>query len=115
MFKVLVVDDDEELVSAVTELLERNGYEAVTAFSGNEAIEKYLASPDINVALVDLVMPMMDGFTLIDKLKEINSNIDVIIITGQGTVPTAVEAIKRGIEKTTKSSFYCLTSRMPVH
>ncbi len=96
MFKVLVVDDDEELVSAVSELLERNGYEPVTAFSGIEAIEKYSSYPDINVALVDLVMPMMDGFTLIDKLKEINKNIDVIIITGQGTVPTAVEAIKRG-------------------
>ncbi len=96
MFKVLIVDDDEELVSAVSELLERNGYEAVTAFSGNEAIDKYLSNPDINVALVDLVMPMMDGFTLIDKLKEINQNIDVIIITGQGTVPTTVEAIKRG-------------------
>ena len=96
MFKVLVVDDDEELVSAVCELLERNGYEAVKAYSGKEAMDKYMASPDINVALVDLVMPMMDGFTLIDNLKEINKNIDVIIITGQGTVPTAVEAIKRG-------------------
>ncbi len=96
MFKVLVVDDDEELVSAVSELLDRNGYEPVSAFSGIEAIEKYSSYPDINVALVDLVMPMMDGFTLIDKLKEINKNIDVIIITGQGTVPTAVEAIKRG-------------------
>jgi len=96
MFKVLIVDDDEELVSAVSELLDRNGYEPVSAFSGIEAIEKYSSYPDINVALVDLVMPMMDGFTLIDKLKEINKNIDVIIITGQGTVPTAVEAIKRG-------------------
>jgi len=96
MFKVLVVDDDEELVSAVKELLERNQYEVITAFSGKEAIDKYLASPEINLALVDLVMPMMDGFTLIDKLKEINKNIDVIIITGQGTIPTAVEAIKKG-------------------
>ena len=60
MFKVLVVDDDQELVSAVKELLERNDYEVITAFSGSEAIEKYLESPDINVALLDLVMPMMD-------------------------------------------------------
>ena len=96
MFKVLVVDDDEELVSAVKELLEKNNYEVLTAYSGEEAIKVYLDSPDISVALVDLVMPMMDGFTLIDRLKEINKNIDVIIITGQGTIPTAVDAIKRG-------------------
>ena len=96
MLKILVVDDDEELVNAVKELLEKNNYTVLTAYSGNEAIKIYQDSPDITVALVDLVMPMMDGFTLIEKLNEINKEIDVIIITGQGTIPTAVEAIKRG-------------------
>ena len=96
MLKILVVDDDEELVKAVKELLEKNNYTVLTAYSGNEAIKIYQDSPDITVALVDLVMPMMDGFTLIEKLNEINKEIDVIIITGQGTIPTAVEAIKRG-------------------
>lgn len=95
-FKVLVVDDDEELVSAVKELLERRKYEVITAFSGNEAIEKASAIHDINVALLDLVMPMMDGFTLLERIKGIHPEIDVIMITGHGTVPTAVEAIKRG-------------------
>jgi DNA-binding NtrC family response regulator len=94
--KVLVVDDDEELVSAVKELLERRKYEVITAYSGNEAIEKASTIPDISVALLDLVMPMMDGFTLLEKLKGIHPEISVIIITGHGTVPTAVEAIKRG-------------------
>ncbi|MGI9534667.1 MAG: sigma-54-dependent transcriptional regulator [Thermodesulfobacteriota bacterium] len=96
MFKVLVVDDDEELVIAVQELLEKNNYKVLTAFSGEEAIELYQNSPDVSIALVDLVMPMMDGFTLIDKLKEINKQIDIFIITGQGTIQTAVEAIKKG-------------------
>ena len=93
---VLVVDDDEELVSAVKELLERRRYEVITAFSGKEAIEKALALTHICVALLDLVMPMMDGFTLLEKIKEIHPEIDIIIVTGHGTVPTAVEAIKRG-------------------
>ncbi|MDA2921304.1 sigma-54 dependent transcriptional regulator, partial [Desulfobacterota bacterium AH_259_B03_O07] len=95
-FRVLVVDDDEELVSAVKELLERKKYEVITAYSGKEAIEKASAIFDIDVALVDLVMPMMDGFTLLDRLKGIQPELDVIIITGHGTVPTAVEAIKHG-------------------
>jgi DNA-binding NtrC family response regulator len=93
---VLVVDDDEELVSAIKELLERRGYEVITAFSGNEAIEKASSSPYICIALLDLVMPMMDGFTLLEKIREIHPPVSVIIITGYGTVPTAIEAIKRG-------------------
>lgn len=96
MFKVLVVDDDLELVEVVKELLERNRYEVITAYSGKEAVDKYLLNPDIKLALVDLVMPLMDGFELIEKLKEINESINIIMITGQGTVPAAVEAIKRG-------------------
>ncbi len=93
---VLIVDDDEELVSAIKELLERKKYEVITAFSGKEAIEKTSALPYICVALLDLVMPAMDGFTLLEKVKEIHPNINTIMITGHGTVPTAVEAIKRG-------------------
>lgn len=95
-YKVLVVDDDPEFVDAVRELLERNGYGVISAYSGNEALEKANASPGINLALLDLVMPMMDGFTLLEKLKEIAAEMTVIIVTGQGTVQTAVEAIKRG-------------------
>lgn len=96
MFRILIVDDDIELVSTVKELLERENYQVETAYSGKEAIEKALINPDIGIALVDLVMPVMDGFELTDKLKEINNDIDILIITAHGTVPTAVEAIKRG-------------------
>ncbi len=95
-YKVLVVDDDPEFVDAVRELLERSGYGVVTAYSGKEALEKASVTSGINLALLDLVMPMMDGFTLLEKLKEASSEMTVIIVTGQGTVQTAVEAIKRG-------------------
>jgi DNA-binding NtrC family response regulator len=93
---VLVVDDDEELVGAIKELLERKRYEVITAFSGKEALDKVSTFPNICVALLDLVMPMMDGFTLLEKIKGSHPEINVIIITGHGTVPTAIEAIKRG-------------------
>lgn len=94
--RVLVVDDDEEFVSAVKELLERNNYEVVTAFSGREALKIAAEVPNINIALLDLVMPMMDGFTLLEKLKDLVFGLTVIMITGQGTVQTAVDAIKHG-------------------
>ncbi len=95
-FRVLVVDDDEEFVAAVKELLERNSYEVITAFSGREALQKAADIPNINIALLDLVMPMMDGFTLLEKLKDFIPELTVMIVTGQGTVQTAVDAIKHG-------------------
>jgi len=95
-FTVLVVDDDQEFVDAVKELLERNDYYVVTAYSGQEAIEKVAETDDIDLALLDLVMPMMDGFTLLEKIKNIIPELTVIMVTGQGTVQTAVDAIKHG-------------------
>ncbi|MEM7007641.1 MAG: sigma-54 dependent transcriptional regulator [Thermodesulfobacteriota bacterium] len=95
-FRVLVVDDDEEFVSAVKELLERSNYDVITAFSGREALQKVSDDPNINIALLDLVMPMMNGFTLLEKLKDIIPQLTVMIVTGQGTVQTAVDAIKHG-------------------
>jgi len=94
--RILVVDDDEDFLSAVRELLERNDYNVSTAFSGQEALSILSEEPEISVALVDLVMPMMDGFTLLEKIKRMMPELTVMIVTGQGTVQTAVEAIKHG-------------------
>lgn len=95
-FRVMVVDDDEEFVSAVKELLERKDYQVLTAYSGDEALKKISDSDRVNVALLDLVMPLMDGFALLEKLKTLSPELPVIMITGQGTVQAAVDAIKRG-------------------
>lgn len=95
-FKVLVVDDDKEFVEAVKELLLRNNYDVVTAYSGKEALERAAEDGRVGLVLLDLVMPLMDGFTLLEKLQGMIPETIVIMVTGQGTVQTAVEAIKRG-------------------
>ncbi len=95
-FKVLVVDDDKEFIEAVKELLERNSYQVLTAYSGKEALEKAAEEDGLRLVLLDLVMPLMDGFTLLEKLMDLIPGLTVIMVTGQGTVQTAVEAIKRG-------------------
>lgn len=95
-FKTLIVDDDTEFVSTLKELLDRNDINVSTAYSGQEALQKYRDEPDIDLALIDLVMPVMDGLTLLDKFKAIDKDINVIMISGQGTVQNAVEAIKKG-------------------
>lgn len=95
-FKVLVVDDDKEYVEVVRELLLRNSYDVVTAYSGKEALERAAEDGRVGLVLLDLVMPLMDGFTLLEKFQEIIPETTIIMVTGQGTVQTAVEAIKRG-------------------
>lgn len=95
-FKALIVDDDQEYVSTLKELLERSAITVVTAYSGEQALEEFKNNPDIRFALIDLVMPMMDGITLLEKLKKADSDLNVIMITGQGTVSNAVEALKKG-------------------
>ena len=69
-FKVLVVDDDKEYVEAVKELLVRNNYDVITAYSGKEALERAAEDGRVGLVLLDLVMPLMDGFTLLEKLME---------------------------------------------
>jgi DNA-binding NtrC family response regulator len=68
----------------------------ITAYSGKEALEKAAEEDGLRLVLLDLVMPLMDGFTLLEKLLDLIPGLTVIMVTGQGTVQTAVEAIKRG-------------------
>ena len=95
-FKILVVDDNKKSVSALKEFFREREYEVFEASSGREAIEKASALPSIEVAIIDLVMPGMDGFTLLDEIKELNPETYVIIAGEDGKVPTVVEAINRG-------------------
>jgi DNA-binding NtrC family response regulator len=96
--RVLVVDDDSSLAASVKGFLTQQGYCVETALSGEEALAIYRRHPDICVALVDLMMPMMDGLTLLAELQRQNADLPVIIMTGFATIETAVEAMRRGAE-----------------
>lgn len=93
--RLLIVDDEAELMAAVCETLAAQGYETAGFSSGVDALEA-LREQDFDVLLTDLMMPEMDGITLIRAGLEIDPNLVGIIMTGQGTVPTAVEAMKIG-------------------
>jgi DNA-binding NtrC family response regulator len=95
---ILVVDDDAELAVTLKDFLERDGYAVETAGSGSEAIELQQRNPGICLALVDLMMPLTDGITVMEQLQQRNPELKVVIMTGFGTIETAVEAIKRGAE-----------------
>lgn len=95
---ILVVDDDAGLASTLQEFLQREGYAVEVALSAAEALALQERSPHLSVALVDLIMPVTDGLELMEQLHRRNPDLAVIIMTGYGTIETAVEAIKRGAE-----------------
>jgi len=95
---ILVVDDDASLGETLKEFLSREGYEVEVAQSGSEALALQAANPRIALALIDLMMPLMDGLTLTVELRRNNPDIAVVIMTGYGTIESAIDAIKKGAE-----------------
>jgi two-component system sensor histidine kinase/response regulator len=93
--RVLVVDDEPSLLIALCQLLQQAGYEASGVGSATAAVEAYRASR-FDIVLTDLRMPAIDGISLIRTLLEIDPDAVAILMTGHGTISTAVEALKSG-------------------
>src|SRR5439155_1245437 len=93
--KVLVVDDEPAERDGLARLVGQWGYEVETAGSGEEALN-LIESQHPAVVVTDLVLPEMDGLTLLQKLRETGRPPIVLLVTGHGTVETAVEAMRHG-------------------
>ncbi len=90
-----MVDDEKELKNSLCEMLTEQGYEVTGFTSGPEALEA-MKDQEFDLLLTDLMMPDMDGIMLIQKALEIDPELCSIIMTGHGTIQTAVEAMKIG-------------------
>ena len=93
--KVLLVDDEPHFVKLLAERLAGRGFNVETAGGGSEAIERAQEEP-YDAIVLDLLMPEMDGLETLKQLKEINPDLQVILLTGHGTIDKGVEAIKLG-------------------
>jgi len=95
--KILVVDDDPETRGLYEDMLSMHGYDVILAEDGPTAL-RVLGQTPVDAALVDLKMPGMNGITLMQAMKERNQELVMIMITGYGSIETAVQAMKCGAE-----------------
>lgn len=93
--KVLITDDDGDLRELLTEAVRNWGYTVSVAKDGEEALRR-LRMDRYDIVITDLMMPGMDGLTLLGKIKQLDRDILVILITGYATIETAVKAIEVG-------------------
>ena len=93
--KILVVDDDKMLADNLVEYLIQLDYHAEAAYGGREALKQF-EQGDFQLVITDLKMPEMDGIELMEAVKALDSRAMVMVITGYGTIESAVEAMKGG-------------------
>jgi DNA-binding response OmpR family regulator len=92
--RILVVDDDKNILETLRGVLEANGYVVDTALNGQEAIQKSKAHV-FNLALLDIKLPDMDGVGLLTRMRDTVPKMRKIMLTGYPTVQNAIEAVNR--------------------
>ena len=93
--RILLVDDEEQFVQALSERLTLRGYDVTTSLSGEDALEK-LKQYNYEVVILDVAMPGLDGVATLREIKKFKPLTEVIMLTGHATVETAIEGMKLG-------------------
>jgi DNA-binding NtrC family response regulator len=93
--KVLLVDDEKDFIEMLSLRLEEVGEKITVAYSGQEALDA-LEKDDIDVVILDIKMPGMDGIEVLREIKKKFPMVEVIMLTGHGSTETAVEGMKLG-------------------
>ena len=94
--KVLLVDDERPFVETMVKRLKKRDLKLVTAFNGNEALNRLEEEDDIEVVILDIKMPVMDGMEALSRIKSKHPLVEVIMLTGHATVETGIEGMKKG-------------------
>src|SRR5262249_28721844 len=93
--RLLMVDDDEDMRQALAERFRRLGMTVTAAGSGEEALRR-AGDTRFDVALLDLHLPGMSGIDVLGKLKDLQPEVEALLLTAQGSIETAVQAVKGG-------------------
>lgn len=93
--RVLLVDDEKQFVDVLAERLETRDFDVTIAYSGDEALEAVKSEP-LDVVVLDVLMPGRDGIETLVEIKRIKPILEIIMLTGNATVESAVEGMKIG-------------------
>ncbi len=95
--KVLLVDDEEEFIKTLSQRLEMRGLKVTGATRGEEAVN-LADKQNFDAIVIDLAMPGMNGLETLKRIKESHPDAEIIMLSGQGTVKSGIEAMKLGAE-----------------
>ena len=95
--KLLLAEDEQSLSRAIVKILEKNNYTAEAVFNGEDALA-YLASGDYDAAILDIMMPKMDGITVLKKLRAAGNMVPVIMLTAKAEIDDKVLGLDSGLE-----------------
>ena len=95
MASILIIDDEKAIRKTLTEILSYEGYKIDEASDGEEGLKRF-SEKAYDIVLCDIKMPKLDGIEFLEKAKEINGDVPIIMISGHGNIDTAVEAVKKG-------------------
>jgi len=93
--RILVVDDEEEIAKLLEEFLNKKGYLITTALSGQEAIEAIKKQECIDLMILDLKMPTVNGLDVLQELRRLNKQIPVIILSGSLDLQNFIDELKK--------------------
>jgi len=93
--RVLLVDDEEQFVEVLAQRLQARNCHVESAFNGDDAIE-FINAHEVDVVVLDVLMPGRDGIETLREIKRIKPLVEVIMLTGHGTVETAIQGMKLG-------------------
>ncbi len=95
MSLILIIDDEKAIRNTLSEILSYEGYKIDDAADGEEGFRKF-KEKNYDVVLCDIKMPKLDGLEFLEKARAVNPDVPIIMISGHGTIETAVEAVKKG-------------------
>ena len=95
MATILIIDDEKSIRKTLTEILTYEGYKIDEAADGEEGLKKF-REKTYDLVICDVKMPKVDGIEFLERAKEINADVPVIVISGHGNIDTAVDAVKKG-------------------
>ena len=95
MASILIIDDEKAIRKTLSEILSYEGYKIEEAGDGEEGLKKF-GEKTYDLVLCDIKMPKLDGIEFLERSKDINPDVPIIMISGHGNIETAVEAVKKG-------------------